>query len=118
MNRNIQSSWHYEHFRQIIDELNQDAKANEQTIDETANTKRIVLCLKACEGFTDDDLRGVNLNSKFAAMKHQRDELLSALKSCKELLEFINQLRGLHSPSETLEKASAAIAKVGGMNHG
>ena len=117
MNRIIPSSWHYEHFRQIIDELNQEAantKASSQNIDEAANAKRVILCLKACEGFTDDELRGVNLNSKFAAMKHQRDELLSALKSCKELLEFINRLRGLHSPSETLEKASAAIAKVGG----
>ena len=117
MNRNILNSWQYEHFRQIIAELDKETKANEQNIDETANTKRVVLCVKACEGFTDDDLRGVNLNSKFAAIKQQRDELLDALVCCKDLLEFINRLRGLHSPSETLEKARAAIDKVG-MNHG
>ena len=100
MNRHIPGSWQHEYYRQILTELDQEARS--------------VLCLKACEGFTDDELRGVNLNSKFAAMKQQRDELLAALVCCKDLLEFINRARGLHSPSETLEKASAAIAKVGG----
>lgn len=111
MNRNIPSSWQYEHFRQIIAELDKETKANEQTIDETANTKRIVLCLKACEGFTDDDLRGLNLKSKFVAIKQQRDELRDTLEYCRNKIAYMQAHGEWYSPGRAIEMADAAIAK-------
>ena len=94
MNRHIPSSWHYEHFRQIIDELNQDAKANEQTIE-----KELAL---------SESLHRLALKER----DHEREinrQLLNALHQ----ISLASQ-NNMSSQRECGVIARAAIAKVGG----
>lgn len=57
-----------------------------------ANARRIVACVNACAGFSDDELREVAANGGFidqtrynAKVTAQRDQLLSALKGMVEV---------------------------------
>ena len=52
-----------------------------------ANTRRIVACINACEGFSIEGLEGANLfkdsiesQSEIITLKKQRDDLIAALK--------------------------------------
>lgn len=52
-----------------------------------ANTRRIVACINACEGFSIEELEGANLfkdsiesQSEIITLKKQRDDLIAALK--------------------------------------
>lgn len=56
------------------------------TEESQANTKRVVACINACEGFSLEELEGANLfadsiesDAEIIALKKQRDELLEAL---------------------------------------
>lgn len=103
MNRHIPGSWQYEYFRQILDELDQEARS--------------VLCVNACKGFTNEELEGVNLNSKFTAMKKQRDELLQALQYwLPKELPFPNQSNDpvCQKHNKQWNYAQKIIAKAGG----
>lgn len=103
MNRHIPGSWQYEHFRQILDELDQEARS--------------VLCVNACKGFTNEELQGVNLNSKFTAMKKQRDELLEALQYwLPKELPFPNQSNDpvCQKHNKRWNYAQKIITKAGG----
>lgn len=81
-----------------------------------ANASRIVACVNACVGVSDDALDGgwkaveisayaKSLEAQLAAVTAQRDELLAAVKSAKSWLE------GWASADQEIEIIDMAIAK-------
>ena len=89
-----------------------------------ANTRRIVACINACEGFSIEELEGANLfkdsiesQSEIIAMKKQRDELLEALQYwLPKELPFPNQSNDsvCQKHNKQWNYAQKIIAKAGG----
>lgn len=82
-----------------------------------ANTRRIVACINACEGFSIEGLEGANLfkdsiesQSEIITLKKQRDELLMALRGLRDAFLFTS----VEVHADAMRAARAAIVKAGG----
>lgn len=119
------SPWSFDHFRQIVDGNGQivyvdDFTFGPRSTDETsANTRRVIACVNAREGFTAEELEGANLYSdsmgllrEILAEKRRCDELLAALEGLLEDAEAIASVIPAYSESETIVRAKMAIENV------
>ena len=87
------------------------------TEESQANSRRIVACINACEGFSDEELEGADLfkdsiesDAEIIALRQQRDELLAALRGLRDA--FIGT--SVEVQADAMRAARAAIAKAGG----
>lgn len=71
-----------------------------------ANTKRTILCVNACEGFSNEELESANLFGETLALRQQRDELLNILQRLKAV-DF-----GEHWDNDAEQAAIAARALI------
>jgi len=55
-----------------------------------ANARRIVACVNACEGISNEHLEKMPVAEVFAIVKQQRDDLLAALKEAQCVISSIN----------------------------
>ena len=91
------------------------------TEESQANTRRIVACINACEGFSIEELEGADLfkdsiesQSEIIALKKHLDELLEALIGLLGETEAIAQVMPAYGESQNIKNARAAISKAGG----
>jgi hypothetical protein len=93
MSKHTPGPWARDHFRQIAGKNGQVVYVDDFTFgshstkESQANTRRIVACINACEGFSIEELEDANLfkdsiesQSEIIALKKQRDDLIVALK--------------------------------------
>ena len=90
-----------------------------------SNAQRIVACIKACEHYSTERIKGMSvLEDKIGAdfeirmLKKQRDDLLKALTGLLSEAEVIAQVIPAYGGSQNIKNARAAIAKAGGVNNG
>lgn len=78
----------------------------------TANTRRIVACVNACEGMRNDELEGGLLlgimDAKIERLEQQRDELIAALKVADKWLA----IEGYTERGDARKQVLSAIAKA------
>ncbi|MFR9719917.1 hypothetical protein ACL00X_11230 [Aeromonas diversa] len=84
-------------------------------VDTKDTARRIVACVNACEGMSNDELEGGLLlgvmGKRIATLEQQRDELLAALEDIRAL-DWRSRLRGLDRPTDFAER-EAAVSTVG-----
>lgn len=119
--------WSFDRFRQIVDGNGQIVYVGNFTFgshsdEETkANTKRIIACVNACDGFAICELEGAELykdsikaQAEISELRKQRDELVSALIGLLGDAEAIARVMPAYGESLKLKNARAAINKIGG----
>lgn len=125
MSSHVPGPWARDHFRQIAGENDQVVYLENFTFgshstDETAaNTRRVIACVNACEGFTTGELEGANLYSdsmgllrEILAEKRRCDELLAALEGLLEDAEAIASVIPAYGKSENIARARTAIGNA------
>ena len=125
MSSHAPGPWARDCFRQIVDGNGQIVYVDNFTFghrstgETKANTKRIIACVNACEGFTTEELEGANLHSdsigllrEILAEKRKCDELLAALEVLVEYAEAIASVIPAYGKSEKIVQARMAIGNV------
>ena len=125
MAKHSSSPWSRDRFHQIVDGNGQIVYVDNftfgshRTEESQANTKRIIACVNACEGFTTEELEGANLHSdsmgllrEILAEKRRCDELLAALEGLLEDAEAIASVIPAYAESETIARAKMAIGNA------
>ena len=94
-------------------------KGNSIVANAVPNSRRIVACVNACDGFSSEVLENVTLlgdtilsrfenqSETFSKIEQQRDELLAALIQAKALIESAVPFEG-----DVMRQIKAAIAKA------
>ena len=130
MSKHTPIPWFKNEYRQIFGPngrricIDGFAFGTHSTEESQANTRRVIACINACEGFSDEELEGADLfkdsiesQSEIVALKQQRDDLLAALQDALGDLEYLKNAPDsayARPDDETIKAVRAAIAKAGG----
>lgn len=125
MSSHAPGPWARDYFRQVagvngqvvcLDDFTLGSRSTEET---AANTRRVIACVNACEGFSVEELEGANLFTdsieslhEILATRRQRDELLAALEGLLEDAEAIASVIPAYGKSEKITRARKAIGNV------
>lgn len=105
MNKHTPEPWTKDHYYQVVGKNGRVIHVEDFTLsscsseeeDAGENTKRIVLCVNACEGFSNEDLEGTNLFDDYlkslreiVTLAKQRDRLLAELKATESRLHEVS----------------------------
>ena len=136
MSKHTPIPWFKNEYRQIFGPngrricIDGFAFGTHSTEESQANTRRVIACINACEGFSDEELEGADLfkdsiesQSEIVALKQQRDELLAAVQYAADVFaEYValHKAKGAagaekaQSNQHHLQVMLEAIAKAGG----
>ena len=125
MSKHSKVPWSKNDYWQVADANNRRvcvdgfAFGSHSTEESQANTRRVIACVNACEGFSDEELEGANLFTdsieslhEILATRRQRDELLAALEGLLEDAEAIASVIPAYGKSEKIAQARMAIGNV------
>lgn len=125
MSSHVPGPWSRDRSHQIVDGNGQIVYVDNftfgshRTEESQANTKRIIACVNACEGFTTEELEGANLHSdsmgllrEILAEKRRCDELLAALEGLLEDAEAVASVIPAYGKSKKIARARMAIGNA------